>query len=106
MEKLRFRIATEWDVDCVAEIVHGSPGPEAVALLGGRERARRLGFAITRLQAGGPEWRRTIVAEAAGSPVAVLQWRTGSEPALPFSPQLAWATIRALGPVGAASAWL
>jgi ribosomal protein S18 acetylase RimI-like enzyme len=105
VEKLRFRIATEWDIDRVAEIIHGSPGPEAVALVGGEERARRFGFAITRLQAKGRGWRRTILAEVGGRPVAVLQWRLGSEPALTLSCQLAWATISALGPFGAASAW-
>lgn len=105
MDKLRFRIATVGDVDCVAEIVHGSPGPEAVAVLGGEEPARRFGLALTRLQAKGGGWHRTILAEASGRPVAVLQWRLGSDPPLPISFQLAWATIRALGPFGAVRAW-
>jgi ribosomal protein S18 acetylase RimI-like enzyme len=102
---LRLRAAAEGDVAGVAEIVHGSPGREAVALLGGEDRARRFGAALTRLQARGDAWPRTILAELGDRPVAVLQWRPGSEPALPLSIGLAWAAVRALGPVGAAGAW-
>jgi ribosomal protein S18 acetylase RimI-like enzyme len=105
MEQLRFRAATDGDVECVAEILHGAPGPEVVALLGGEERARRFGFARARLQATGRAWRRTLLAERDGRPVAALQWRPGSEPALPLSLALVRAAVRALGLAGAAAAW-
>lgn len=102
---MRFRDATEGDVDCVAELIHGSPGQESIALLGGVQRARRFGFAVTRLQSRGTAWPRTILAERSGRPVAVLQWRPGAEPVLPMSLRLAWTTIGVLGPIAAAGAW-
>jgi ribosomal protein S18 acetylase RimI-like enzyme len=106
VETLQFRVAAARDVEAVALIVHGSPGREAVALLRGEERARRFGFALTRVQGRGHGWSRTLIAELEGTPVGVLQWRVGSEPALPMSFGLAWATLRTLGPVGSARALL
>jgi ribosomal protein S18 acetylase RimI-like enzyme len=106
MDELQFRVATERDTDCVARIIHGSPGREAVGMMGGEEPARRFGFALTRLRARSGGCRRTLIAERAGRPVGVLQWRLGREPGLPMSWRLAWVTIRALGPVGAARAAL
>jgi len=106
VENLAFRVATEGDTGAVAEIVHGAPGREAVALYGGEARARRLGFALVRLQARRAGLGRTLIAEQEGRPVGVLQWRLGAEPGLPMSPGLAWATLRALGPWHAARAAL
>lgn len=101
---LHCRPATQRDVERVAEIVHGSPGREAIALLGGEDPARRFGFALVRLQANGRAWRRTVVAEQRGEVVAVLQSRLASEPVSSSWRDLARATIQALGPIGAVGA--
>ena len=50
MDGLTLRVATEADAPRVARIMHESPGREAVALLGGEQQARRLGFALAYYQ--------------------------------------------------------
>ena len=103
--ELAFRTATPRDARAVAEIIHGAPGREAVALFGGEEPARRLGTALTLLEGRTEGWQRTLVAERGGVPVGVCQWRRGSEAGLRITPELAFATLRSLGPLGALRAW-
>jgi ribosomal protein S18 acetylase RimI-like enzyme len=103
--ELAFRSAGAGDARAVAELIHGAPGREAVALLGGEARARRFGFALAALQGRTAGFDRTLLALRSGAAVGVLQWRLGSEPALPMSAGLAWAAIRELGPAGTLRAW-
>ena len=104
MCELRFRIATQADVNRVSELIHGSPGPEATAMFGGEQQARRFGFAFTAYQGRTLGWARTVLAESDGAAQGVLQWRVVRGPALSITPALAWITIRALGVRGAARA--
>ncbi|HSJ98260.1 MAG TPA: N-acetyltransferase, partial [Myxococcota bacterium] len=104
MEELRVRPASEPDVDEVAGLIHGAPGREAVALLGGEAPARRFGFALTLARGRLEGWDRTLIAEQQGVPVGVLQWRVPSRHAR-SSRSLALAALRALGPAGTARAW-
>ena len=104
MCKLRFRIATQADAKRVAEIIHSSPGREAIAMFGGEQQARRFGFALVAYQGRTLGWARTLLAESVSAAQGVLQWRFGHEPASSITPALAWITVRALGVRGAARA--
>jgi ribosomal protein S18 acetylase RimI-like enzyme len=99
--ELALRTATRADAGAVAELIYGAPGREAVAVLGGEAPARRFGFALAALQGRTVGFDRTLLALRGGTPVGALQWRLGSEPALPMSAGLVWAALRALGPLGA-----
>jgi ribosomal protein S18 acetylase RimI-like enzyme len=98
---LAFRSATARDARAVADLIHGSPGREAVALLGGEARARRFGIALTLLEGRREGWERTLLAEREGVPVGVCQWRRGSDPGFDVTLALALAALRSLGPLGA-----
>jgi ribosomal protein S18 acetylase RimI-like enzyme len=103
--ELGFRTATPRDAQAVAEIIHGAPGREVVALFGGEEPARRLGTALTLLEGRTRGWERTLLAERGGVPVGVCQWRRGSEAGMPITLGVASATLRSLGLLGAFRVW-
>jgi ribosomal protein S18 acetylase RimI-like enzyme len=98
---LVFRDAAARDAQAVAAIIHGSPGREAVALLGGEAPARRFGTALTLLEGRRGGWRGTLLAEREGVPVGVCQWRRGSEAGFDVGLGVALAALRILGPLGA-----
>ena len=100
-QPLAFRSATARDARAVADIIHGSPGREAVALLGGEAPARRFGTALTLLEGRRDGWERTLLAEREGVPVGVCQWRRGSDAGFNLTLALALAAVRSLGPLGA-----
>jgi ribosomal protein S18 acetylase RimI-like enzyme len=69
------RPAGERDVERIAEIMHGVPGPELVALMGGdRERAAAFGKGLVMLDLIPNKARTVVVAECAGAVVGVLQY--------------------------------
>ncbi|HEV8573550.1 MAG TPA: GNAT family N-acetyltransferase [Dehalococcoidia bacterium] len=98
MEGLILRAATPGDTNRIADIIHGEPGVEAVALLGGAEHARALGMAIVRLPNSPQGWRRTVIAEANRKVVGIIQ--AGHQAEFRLSPRLVYVALHLLGPIG------
>lgn len=94
---LTFRRATPADSDRIAEIMHGEPGPEAVAIAGCVEAARKFGMALVRLPDSPQGWQRTVVGELNGEVVALIQMGSVAEAEIKTTPRLAWLALRILG---------
>lgn len=69
------RVALATDVDRIADLIHGVPGEEAIALLGSPERAYQYGCAVVRNES--TEERTSVVAVVDGYVVGVLRCSTG-----------------------------
>ena len=96
MEGLTFRKATPGDTERIADIMHGEPGPEAVAIAGCVEAARAFGVGLVRLPNSPYGWQCSSVAEAEGRVVGVLQ-TAASSTEIQVTPRLALLALRTFG---------
>lgn len=71
------RPAAARDVERIAEIMHGEPMPELLALVGDPERASKFGKGLVMLERIPNAARPTVVAERDGAVVGVLQYTLG-----------------------------
>jgi ribosomal protein S18 acetylase RimI-like enzyme len=95
MEGLSIRRATPDDTERIAEIIHGVPGQEATAIAGCEEAAREFGMAMVRTPGSGFGWENSVVAQAGGWVIGVLQPGTGGD--FKITPSLALLALRILG---------
>lgn len=96
MGELTVRAATALDTERIAEIMHGEPGPEAVAICGCAEAARAFGTGFVRLPDSLQGWQRSVVGELNGEVVAVLQ-AGHPEAEMKVTPRLARLALRTMG---------
>jgi GNAT superfamily N-acetyltransferase len=75
------RPATARDVERIAEIMHGDPGPELLAIVGDRSLARAFGKGLVVLEHIPNAARPTVVAESDGGVIGVLQYTIGTSDA-------------------------
>jgi ribosomal protein S18 acetylase RimI-like enzyme len=75
--EISIRAAVAKDVDRIAEIMHGEPGPELVGIVGDRERASAFGRGLVRLERIPNASRPAVVAERDDLVVGVLQYALG-----------------------------
>jgi ribosomal protein S18 acetylase RimI-like enzyme len=99
MEGLTIRKATRGDTHRIAEIVAGTPGDEAIGIIGSRSGARRFGMALIMMPHSFQGWERSVVGELNGETAGVIQ---AGERAGDFglTPRIAWIAFRSLGPIG------
>ena len=97
VEGLTIRKATPRDTNRIAEIVSGEPGQEAVGLTGSVELARQFGIAMVRLPNSPMGWKRTVVGEANGRVVGIVQ--AGDAPDFVVTPRLVYLATRVFGPL-------
>jgi ribosomal protein S18 acetylase RimI-like enzyme len=77
---IAIRAAESGDVERIIGIIHGDPTPEAVAVAGSPELARRFGAGLVRLDGIPNDDRPTVVALDGEQVVGVLQYRIGGNP--------------------------
>ena len=80
MDDVTFRYATNADVDRIVDILNAEVGEEAVAFMGNAERASRYDRMMFRLDPIPNESRITVLAEADGQVLGVLQYQYGDAP--------------------------
>jgi ribosomal protein S18 acetylase RimI-like enzyme len=78
MMRVSIRSATSDDVGRIVEIVNGEPGEDAIALMGSVELAHRYRERMVELEGIPNPSRVTVVAEASGRVVGLLQYRLGN----------------------------
>ncbi len=100
MGSLVIRRARAEDTERIAEIMHGEPGQEAVAIAGCEEGARNFGMAMVRMPNSPQGWEHSAVAEMDGEVLGVLQRNSGD---MKITLSLAWLALRTLG-IGAITA--
>jgi ribosomal protein S18 acetylase RimI-like enzyme len=74
LAEISIRSAVAKDVERIAEIMHGEPGPELVGVVGNRERASAFGRGLVRLERIPNAARPAVVAERDDLVVGVLQY--------------------------------
>ena len=89
------RKGTPRDTNRIAEIVSGEPGQEAIGLTGSAELAREFGMAMVRLPNSQMGWKRTVVAEANGRVVGIVQ--AGDFPDFGVTPRIVYLAVRVFG---------
>jgi ribosomal protein S18 acetylase RimI-like enzyme len=97
VEGLTIRKAIPGDTNRIAEIVSGEPGQEAIGLTGSAELAREFEMAMVRLPNSPMGWKSTVVAEANGRVVGIVQ--AGDVPDFGVTPRLVYLAIQVFGPV-------
>jgi ribosomal protein S18 acetylase RimI-like enzyme len=97
------RPATTSDVERIAEIMHGDPGPDLVGLVGDPERARAFGRGLVMLERIPNPTRPTVVAESGGAVVGLLQYTLGTA-ATDVNLERVRLALRVAGPVRLARA--
>jgi ribosomal protein S18 acetylase RimI-like enzyme len=97
------RPAATGDVERIAEIMHGEPGPELVGIVGDSERARRFGRGLVLLERIPNVARPMVVAESGGAVVGVLQYTLGT-PTTGANVERVRLALRVAGPVRLARA--
>jgi ribosomal protein S18 acetylase RimI-like enzyme len=100
MAVVAMRWATSQDVERIAEVMHGEPSAEAVALIGTVDLARRFGRGLVRLDEIPNPAKPTIVAQDDGLIVGVLQYTRGEAAAVRLSLAQARLALGIFGPVG------
>ena len=99
MDSLSIREAGASDVERIAEIIHGEPGDESVALTGSVDRARRFGYGLVQLDAIPNATRPTVVAESGERVVGVLQYTRGQS-GTPITLGHVRLAVSVMGPIG------
>src|SRR5438445_2998701 len=77
MTAVSIRSATSGDVGRIVEIINGEPGDDAIALMGSLELAHRYRERLVELERIPNPSRVTVVAEASGRVIGLLQYRIG-----------------------------
>jgi len=96
---ISIRPAGAEDVRRIAEIIHGEPGNESVALTGGVDRARRFGNGLVALDEIPNASKPTVVAESDGRVVGVLQYSRG-QTGTPITLGHVRLAVSVMGPIG------
>lgn len=97
-ERLVIRPARETDVDRIAQLLYGDPSPEALAVAGSPDRARRFGLGLVHMARTPMGWPCCDVAEKDGLVVGVVQHNDeGKDLVLTPGVLLLW--LRTFGPV-------
>jgi len=99
MDGLTIRKARPGDTNRIAQIMHGEPGQEAVALLRGEQNARTLGMALVRLPKSPQGWEHTVVVELDRQVVGIMQAGI-TPPRYRLTPRMAYLTFHVLGAIG------
>jgi GNAT superfamily N-acetyltransferase len=99
VDSLSIRQAAARDVERIAQIIHGEPGDESVALTGSVDRARRFGYGLVNLDAIPNAARPTVVAESDGRVVGVLQYTRGQS-GTPITLGHVRLAVSVMGPIG------
>lgn len=99
MTAVSLRRATPADVERIVAIVYGEPSAEAAALAGGEAAARAFGRVLADAWPAA-SWPSSVVAEADGRVVGVLQHGDASEEFRP-GPRFLLRVIGAIGPLTA-----